>query len=155
MRMSLGTRLIASFLLIGEKGPIAPATWASLATLPIIYFYVGAGWWWQGGLLAVVTVIGTWASTVAEADYGHDGSPIVVDEVAGMLVTFVGIWPLSASHHWLFYLGGFLLFRFFDILKPFPVGRLQNLPGGYGVMADDLLAGVYSNLVLRLLLRVL
>ena len=150
MSLSPSTRLIASFFLIGEKAPFAPATWASLATLPLIYLYLEVSPWVQMAILLVVTVVGTWASSQAEDEYGHDGSPIVIDEVAGMLVTFFGVWSLSQG--WWFFLGGFLLFRLFDIAKPFPINQLQNLPKGYGVMADDLLAGVYANIVLRLLI---
>lgn len=150
MKLPLGTRLIASLFLIGEKAPFAPATWASLAVLPVMIPYVSWSLGMQLGLTLVITAVGTWAATQAEHEYGHDGSPIVIDEVAGMLVTFGGAWTVSGSP-WLFFLTGFLLFRLFDILKPFPVGRLQNLPRGYGVMADDLLAGVYANLVLRVL----
>ena len=151
--MNLGTRLLASFFLIGEKAPFAPATWASLATMPFIYFFVTMPLIWQTAIAVAVSVVGTWASTQAEEEYGHDGSPIVIDEVAGMLVTFWGLWPVAQTGNWLFFLGGFLLFRIFDILKPFPIGRLQHLPKGYGVMADDLLAGVYANLVLRIIIR--
>jgi len=155
VKVSLATRLVASFFLIGEKAPFAPATWASLVMLPAIYGYLHLSMLWQAGILILVSVVGTWVSTLAEEEYGHDGSPIVIDEVAGMLVTFFGTWSLGFQGNWLFFLGGFLLFRVFDIVKPFPIGRLQHLPRGYGVMADDLLAGVFANVVLRVVIRYL
>jgi phosphatidylglycerophosphatase A len=155
VKLGLPARLIASFFLIGEKAPFAPATWASLATLPFLYGFVQLPILWQATIIVVVSVLGTWVSTLAEDEYGHDGSPIVIDEVAGMLVTFAGISFAGLNRNWLYVLAGFLLFRLFDIVKPFPIGRLQHLPKGYGVMADDLLAGVYANVALRLIMEYL
>jgi len=101
------------------------------------------------GLLAaaaLVTAIGIWASWREEARVGtHDPSSIVVDEVAGMLVALVGH-PRSLP--WVLAL--FLLFRVMDVWKPFPIRKLQDLTGGWGIVADDLLAGVYANLLGRL-----
>lgn len=147
-------RLAASFLLIGEAAPFAPATFASFALLPVLFLFLDWHLAIQAVLALSVTWIGITVSTRAEAFYGHDGSPIVIDEVAGMLVTFLGVGAASTTADtWLLLLTGFLLFRIFDVLKPFPAGRLQNLPGGRGVMADDLMAGLYANLVLRFVAR--
>ena len=93
-----------------------------------------------------MAVIGLWAAGREEARVGvRDPSTIVVDEVAGMLLTLVAA---PAGLGWA--LAGFFLFRVFDVWKPWPIDRLQDLPGGWGVMTDDLLAGVYANLLLQL-----
>jgi phosphatidylglycerophosphatase A len=79
----------------------------------------------------------------------------VIDEVAGMIVTYLLIPFPEALLPRLAVLGaGFVLFRIFDILKPYPIDRMQNLPGGRGIMADDLMAGLYSNIALQLLLAI-
>jgi phosphatidylglycerophosphatase A len=83
--------------------------------------------------------------TLLERD---DPAEVVIDEVAGILITFF-LLPLS----WLQLCFGFVLFRLFDILKPYPVRRLEKLKGGFGIVADDLMAGVYANLCLRLLIQ--
>ncbi len=151
----LGVRLAATFFLIGEAAPFAPATFGSAATLPFIFLYAGRPLWIQIAVLAVVTWIAVVVSGMAERHYGHDAKAIVVDEVAGMLVTFAGVPWLG---HWqgnlLLCFYGFLLFRILDVVKPFPAGRAQDLPGGIGVVADDVMAGLYANLALRVLLRV-
>lgn len=138
--------------------PIAPATWASagtavclLALLPILD--------WVGLLaaIAVVTPIAIWAAGEAERDLGHDARPIVIDEVAGMLVAVCGV-PMAGSGFprlAMLLLLAFALFRVFDIWKPFPVGRSQALPGGFGIVVDDLLAGIYTNITLHIAVWVL
>src|SRR5262249_11912886 len=92
---------------------------------------------------------GCWAGTIAEDHFGRaDPGQVVVDEVLGMLVTLF-LNPVG----WLGAILGFFIFRAADIVKPFPADRMERLPGGIGVMADDAIAAVYANLVLRLLLR--
>ncbi len=96
------------------------------------------------------SVAGIMASNVAEKHFSKkDPSAVVVDEIAGMLLTLFLI-PVS----WIGLVVGFLLFRLFDIVKPFPCRRAEKLPGGLGIMADDLIAGVYANIVLRLAILV-
>jgi phosphatidylglycerophosphatase A len=93
-------------------------------------------------------VAGIWSANVAERLFGRkDPGAVVIDEVLGMLITlaFLDV-TMSAA------ITGFFLFRLFDVLKPFPAGRLEHLAGGYGVMMDDAMAGIYSHAVLRLLL---
>lgn len=91
-----------------------------------------------------VTIVGTWAAHVVEAAVGDkDPGIIVIDEVAGMTLSVL-VLPLT----WSVLLAGFFLFRVFDVVKPFPAGRLQSLRGGVGVMIDDLFAGLYALLVL-------
>src|SRR5262249_9177012 len=94
--------------------------------------------------------IGTWAADRAAKLFGtEDDGRITVDEVAGMLLSLVWLPALPVVMA-----SGFLLFRLFDIWKPWPASRAEHLPGGFGVMADDLVAGLFANLVGQLLWRV-
>jgi len=95
------------------------------------------------GAIAVIVVIGLWSATEAEHHFGGiDPGPVVIDEVVGMLMTLalhpVNIWGAIA---------GFFIFRVLDIVKPWPARRLELLPGGFGVVLDDMMAGVYGNLL--------
>jgi phosphatidylglycerophosphatase A len=127
--------------------PIAPGTVGSAAGL-VFYLLV---WWMQMpafevGLIVALFVAGVWAGTTAERYFGGiDPGPIVLDEVVGMLITLAFI-PVGLSGA----LAGFLLFRIFDIIKPFPARRLESLHGGLGVMADDAMAAIYANVALRM-----
>jgi phosphatidylglycerophosphatase A len=97
---------------------------------------------------AVVTlVIGIWAAELVERVLGKDPGPVVIDEVLGMLVS-LALLNVTISGA----LVGFFLFRVLDVLKPYPAGRLEDLHGGVGIMLDDLMAGIYANLALRLLI---
>lgn len=97
-------------------------------------------------ILAGCIVLGVWVAGEAEQSLGtKDASPIVIDEIAGMLLTYYAI-PLA----WMPLCAGFVLFRFLDIWKPFP--QLENLPGGWGIMLDDLCAGLLAQVALRLAL---
>ncbi len=101
-----------------------------------------------GGIVTVMIVAaGTWMASKTEKDWGKDSSRVVIDEVAGMCVTllFIPVKPL-------YVITGLILFRFFDIAKPLMIRRTESLPGGWGVMADDVVAGIYSNLLLHLVL---
>jgi phosphatidylglycerophosphatase A len=145
------TRLAVLIATCGYCGyfPFAPGTVGSAAGL-LVYLIV---WWSQSpavevALIAVLFLAGTWAGTTAERYFGGiDPGPIVIDEVVGMLITLAFI-PVSVSGA----LAGFLLFRVFDVLKPFPARRFESLHGGLGVMADDAMAAVYANLSLRALM---
>lgn len=126
--------------------PIAPGTVGSAAGL-LVYLLVA----WAGLPILEVAAIGltfaggAWAATHAERFFGGiDPGPVVIDEVLGMLVTLAFI-PAG----WQAMLAGFLLFRVLDVIKPFPANRLETLHGGFGIMADDAMAGVYANLGLR------
>jgi len=148
------TRLAVFFATVGYSGyfPIAPGTVGSAAGL-VVYLLV---WWTQSpivevGLIVALFSAGVWASTTAEHYFGGiDPGPIVIDEVVGMLITLAFI-PVG----WSAALAGFVLFRIFDVIKPYPAGRLEALHGGLGVMADDAMAAVYANLSLRLLMWLL
>jgi phosphatidylglycerophosphatase A len=105
----------------------------------------------ETGLIFGLFAIGIWASTIAEGYFGGvDPGPIVIDEVVGMLITLAFI-PVG----WSGALAGFVLFRIFDVIKPYPAGRFERLHGGLGVMSDDAMAAVYANLSLRLLIWML
>jgi phosphatidylglycerophosphatase A len=142
------TRLAVFIATVGYAGyfPIAPGTVGSAAGL-VVYLLV---WWTQSavvevGLIAVLFFAGVWAGTTAERYFGGiDPGPIVLDEVVGMLITLAFI-PVGLSGA----IAGFVLFRIFDVIKPFPAGRLERLHGGLGVMADDAMAAVYANIALR------
>ncbi len=81
-----------------------------------------------------------------------DDSRIVIDEAAGMLIALWAINPPLGSHPYIHIVIAFVLFRFFDILKPYPLKKLESLPGGIGVMADDIAAGIYANILTRIVL---
>lgn len=146
-------RLAATLFLIGEAAPVAPATFSSLAVTPLFYRFVELASWIQGAITVALVWFAVAVSTRAEFYYGHDAKAITIDEVAGMMVTFLLLPPLPHGLlRWVILGIGFLLFRFFDVLKPFPAGRAQNLPRGEGVVADDLMAGLYANLGVRVAL---
>ncbi|HET9251095.1 MAG TPA: phosphatidylglycerophosphatase A [Candidatus Eisenbacteria bacterium] len=130
--------------------PFAPATLASLlVALALLPFAGSLDPWIVGGAALAVAAIGVWSAGEAEKTLGTDAKPIVIDEVAGMLVGVCAV-PMGSSP--LVTLGLlFVLFRVFDIWKPLGIRRSQSLPGGWGVVADDLLAGLATNAVLRLL----
>jgi len=138
--------LIATFLNVGNIR-YAPGTFGSLATIPILILmrrYPG----FLPLLSIFVLCLGIWAADIVAKKSGlKDPSKVVIDEVCGMMVSFLWIPITAATLVW-----GFLLFRLFDILKPPPIKRLEKLPGGYGIMLDDVLAGVYVNLILRVVL---
>ena len=110
----------------------------------------------RGIVLAAFIVVGffvgVWASEEVEKEEGKDPSIVNIDEIIGMWIALIFL-PSSLSIAW--YVAGFFLFRAFDIVKPFPVGRSQRLKGGWGIMMDDLLAGLYTQIVLRLLIRII
>jgi len=143
------SRLIATFGYVGLMRP-APGTWGSLAALPLAWLLH-----WAGGfpLLLIATVavfaVGYWA-TKAETAAGGDPDPseIVIDEVVGQWIALfplsAGLWFAGAAPHvfpWPGWVGGFIMFRIFDIWKPWPVSWADGLHGPLGVMLDDVLAG--------------
>lgn len=145
------TRLAVFVATAGYTGyfPIAPGTVGSGVGL-IVYLLV---WGAESAAFEVALIValfaaGVWAGTTAERYFGGvDPGPIVLDEVVGMLITLAFI-PVG----WTGALAGFVLFRIFDVIKPFPANRLEALHGGLGVMADDAMAAVYANISLRLLM---
>jgi len=145
--------LVATFFGAGRLRP-GPGTWGSLATVLL--------WWALAShlpnslhlpvifaMIVAVTAIGIPAATLEARGCGkEDPSHVVIDEVAGQLVTLIAC-PIL----WKPLLAGFILFRAFDIVKPFPIRRLENLPEGTGIVVDDLGAGIYGLIVLQLLLH--
>jgi phosphatidylglycerophosphatase A len=131
--------------------PIAPGTFGSAAGVAVFYAVRSSGS--PGVELAVIAAlfaIGIWSGTQAEHHFGGvDPGPIVIDEVVGMLVT-LALLPVNATG----VLVGFLLFRVLDVIKPWPSAGFERLPGGLGVMADDGMAAIYGNLIMRGLLWV-
>jgi phosphatidylglycerophosphatase A len=146
--------LIASGIYLGLI-PGAPGTYASMATTLAFFLSYRISYHiapeLHVSIVCLVSIIGVWAATAVAQQRGvEDPSVVVIDEVAGQLVTFVFV-PVTLFS----LLGGTILFRLMDIFKPFPIRRLERLEGGVGIMADDLLAGVYANLVLQFAIRYL
>ncbi len=124
--------------------PRASGTFGTLAAIPLVLIgCLGVGW--SVAALVGITVIAIWSSHRTQELLGkEDPSEVVIDEVAGFLVTLFLLPP-----SWMNIALGFFLFRFFDVLKPWPVRQAERLNGGFGIVTDDLLAGVYAHLFLR------
>jgi phosphatidylglycerophosphatase A len=141
--------LVIATALGAGYSPIASGTAGSAVALLILWLVPFS----RVGLVVffvVVTVAGTWAAHVAEAAVGSkDPGVIVIDEVAGMTLSVLAL-PLPLTVPVL--VVGFVMFRIFDVVKPFPAGRSQALRGGVGVMIDDIIAGLYA-LILLVALR--
>src|SRR5437667_8728664 len=133
--------------------PKAPGTAGSIVGV-LIYVLIEAlhGGAYYPHVIIFLFIVGIWAASRVERLWGHDAQRIVIDEVVGQMITFgiaAGRYQLSA-----FYIAlGFGLFRLFDILKPFPIRRLERFKGGLGVIADDVGAGLYALAVLTLVIR--
>jgi len=128
--------------------PVAPGTLGTLIAIPVYYFLSNILPPIYEITLVSFFFLSVWISENAERLFGKKDDPrIVIDEVIGFLITMLWI-PKTL----LFVIMGFFLFRFFDILKPFPIRRLEKgFKGGFGVVLDDVVAGVYANIVLRLI----
>ncbi len=129
--------------------------WPFLSAYPTFGIPNGVfAWVYTGILIALLlfTFLGIWAAGRSTAFFGNsDPSQAVVDEVMGQLIVFLFV-PFGIG--WPFILAGFLLFRLFDIWKPYPIDDLQNLPGGLGICADDIVAGVYAGVCLSVIYAV-
>ena len=135
---------IATLFGVG-RFPIASGTVGSAATLPFALLLARLGVLPLILATVVVTLVGIWAAGAAERHYGvKDPSPVVVDEAAGQMVALVLLPPVLAVG-----VASFFLFRLFDVLKPPPARQLERIPGGAGIVLDDVAAGIYANLVLR------
>jgi len=136
--------------------PVASGTVATAAAIPLqlavaLLPPVGMRVWAQGAAIAVTAVLGSFAAGILEKKLGReDPSEAVIDEVAGYLVTMFLVPPTILT-----VAAGFLLFRIFDIIKPWPAGPAERMHGGFGIMADDLVCGVYACLILHLGIRLL
>ena len=141
------TRLGLAVATFGGVGyvPVAPGTFGSAAGL-LVWWLLPVSPTVQGIAIVAIFIAGSWGGNVAERHFGRtDPGQVVIDEVMGMLITLF-LNPVG----WIGALAGFLLFRVFDVIKPYPANRLEQLRGGIGVMADDGMAAIYANLVLRL-----
>jgi len=150
-----GTRQLAYLVAsCGNVGriPVVPGTFGTLAAVPFAYAVALVGNpFLAGSVLSLLIVLGIWSAGVVEEFQGHkDPSLVVVDEVAGFFVTVAFHLPSP-----FLYLAAFLLFRALDILKPFPARWAERFHGGLGIVADDLIVGLYGNLILRGSLRLL
>jgi len=140
---------IATSLGVGYA-PIASGTWGSAAGL-VLWALLPADTTTQAVWIVGLFIVGSWAAGVTERYYGRtDPGEVVVDEVMGMLLTL-----FMTGVGWTGAVAGFFLFRLFDIVKPFPARRLEHLPGGVGVMADDAMAAIYANIALRVALALI
>jgi phosphatidylglycerophosphatase A len=142
-----------AFATFGYVGfaPVAPGTVGAAAAIPFFLLLRLAGSpWIEVAVCAALTAAGAWAARLTERALGvEDPGPVVIDEVVGMLVSLLwlpGTWPVIGA--------AFIAFRVFDIVKPWPAGRLEHVPGGWGVMADDVMAGVYANLAIQIVIWV-
>jgi len=133
--------------------PVAPGTAGALGALVPAFFilhYTCCPGWILGGLVVLFTLLGTIASARLEPAWGKDPQTIVIDEVVGMWIALTG-----TGSGWITLAAGFLLFRFFDIVKPLGIRQAERLRGGFGVMADDILAGIYANVLLQIALKLI
>ena len=131
--------------------PRFPGTWGSLAALPLIYLVSLVIHPLFGPLLLVIlfSAVTILSANGIEKAYGPDPGECVSDEFAGQAIVFLFI-PIYTSweYNLLVFISGFLLFRFFDILKPLGIGAIQNTEGGWGVLLDDIVAGMYAQMCL-------
>jgi len=110
---------------------------------------------WQHGyqlvpsliITAVITLVGIWSSGVVSTIWGKDPARVVIDEVSGMCISLLFV-PVSIKY----VICALILFRFFDIVKPLYIRKLEKFPGGWGIMLDDVLAGLYANILLQIIL---
>jgi phosphatidylglycerophosphatase A len=150
--MKFGQRTVLFFSTGFYSGymPWAPGTFGTVAALPLCYLVsTFARPMWQATIIAVVIVAAVWLAGAGEKLIGRkDPGCIVIDEIAGMLVTVAGL-PFT------FFTAavGFVLFRMLDVFKPFPIRFLERkIPGGAGIVMDDVVAGIVANITLRIIL---
>ena len=131
--------------------PVAPGTFGSALGLALFFAVRSTGSTsLELGVIALIFAVGLWCGTVAEHHFGGiDPAPIVLDEVVGMLIT-LALLDVNGTGAFV----GFLVFRVLDVVKPWPSARFEKLPGGLGVMADDGMAAIYGNLVMRGLIAI-
>jgi phosphatidylglycerophosphatase A len=142
-------KLIASIFGIGyiRKGGGTVAAAFAVLIWWLLFKNIGTNFAIETGITFLVTALGVWVGNKVEPEWGKDSYRVVIDEVAGMFISVLFI-PLD----WKWLLAGFILFRFFDIAKPLYIRRLEAFKGGWGVMLDDVLAGVYANIVLQIII---
>ncbi len=133
--------------------PVAPGTAGSIAALPVIWL---TGFWFPHyGLFVFIFLLSLITILVApsfEKAFGKDPGCLVSDEWAGLAIPLLAVDFTLSAENLLWVSAGFILFRFFDILKPLGIKKIQNMPAGYGVLMDDILAGVYALITLKFLI---
>lgn len=151
-KVSIFHRVVGSVFGAGFS-PFAPGTVGALVAL-LIWWLIAQYWpafethsSFQFIIILIACIIGTWSSDKLEVVWGKDPSKVVVDELAGMWISLFLI-PVNNLNLIL----GFFIFRLLDIFKPLGVRKGEDLPGGFGIMADDVIAGIYTNLALQLLI---
>jgi phosphatidylglycerophosphatase A len=148
--MKFLARAFATGFFIGHM-PFAGGTWASLIGCAA-WVLLSKGPFYHLAAAAVILLGFPLAGYAERRLYdGRDPSQVVIDEIAGMLITYASFTFTADPRGVLFLIAGFLLFRLFDILKPFPANALQSLRGGAGIMMDDVAAGIYANAALQIL----
>ena len=154
-------RLLVSCFGLGRL-PIAPGTWGSIPVAVAfgLLCYFGISGTSMLVILAVLALLGSVVCVKCSperiaATGNSDPGEVVADEFAGQAVTFMPVVYVSASNFWIVAIAGFLLFRIFDVVKPWPIRRLEKFPAGWGILLDDLLAGVYAGVVLLIGLKIL
>jgi len=132
--------------------PVAPGTAGTLGAIPLLLLYSLLTAVMYGAGLGALALLACWVAGRAEEILGEkDSRPIVIDEVVGFLVTMAYV-PIT----WVHVLMGFVLFRGFDIAKPFPIRMMErNISGGWGIVMDDVVAGIYAQATLRILVSAL
>jgi phosphatidylglycerophosphatase A len=132
--------------------PVAPGTFGSAIGLAVFYVVRHQrSATVEVAVIVALAAVGLWSATEAEHHFGGiDPGPVVIDEVIGMLITLAFI-PVNLAGA----IVAFLIFRFLDVVKPWPTRRLELLPGGFGVVLDDMMAGVYGNIVMWGLVRLM
>jgi phosphatidylglycerophosphatase A len=140
-------RAFATVLGVGFL-PFAPGTWATAVGVVIAYF-LGSNMPVYTILLLVLLILGIMTTGIIEKQMNQkDPGILVIDEVVGIMIALWGL-PLL----WQVMVCGFFLFRAFDMFKIYPINKLEAQPGGWGIMLDDCMAGVYTNIILRIALR--
>ncbi|OIO34421.1 MAG: hypothetical protein AUJ70_01110 [Candidatus Omnitrophica bacterium CG1_02_40_15] len=138
-------KIIASVFYIGYL-PVAPGTLGSLASL-VLYYFICHDALIMAAVILIVVILGFMTAGRVEKVFGEkDPEEIVIDEFAGMLISLYRLPPTMG-----YVVTGFLLFRFFDIVKPKPINSLEKLKGSTGIMLDDIIAGVYANMILQVI----
>ena len=137
---------LLAFGLGAGKAPVIPGTFGSLPAIPLYFLLENLTIWPYLGVVFVMFFLGVYVCHITSRDMGvHDHSGIVFDEIVGMLITYIAL-PAG----WIWLVTGFVLFRIFDIWKPFPIRQVdKNMGGGMGIMFDDVLAGIYALLTLQ------
>ncbi|MCC5941357.1 MAG: phosphatidylglycerophosphatase A [Balneolaceae bacterium] len=134
--------------------PYGPGTWGSLFTLPLIYFsailFPVYGLY---ALLLITVLLSLWSTDANVQKFGDDPGQFVMDESAGQTVVFLAAGFHQTGSDLLILLAGFLLFRMFDIMKPLGIKAVEKMRGKFGILADDLLAGLYALICLELLIH--